>query len=434
MSRRRNISEKVKNIIILLLLISAVFLGWQSQLFGNTSVKLSALTNPADDKPADPGNGVPAADINKTGEARPVSIAVTDNAGAHYGEKFNLANIESIYQNAVLIFHDALGTAQAAEKTDEKTWREALRAPGVYFEYMSSMRLSVLDGWFGTEITEDWRTHSVRRLCVAVDGAPRLYFQDDETGAFYAADTDVLSDSITKLTGLYTSNDTAFAFEILDAPSPGDPYVLILPASSHHPIIEAANPLTGETLAVMLRYFGVSEHSKPITEEDGSQTYIPTPADFRIELSPDGTVVYKRTGNPEETAAPVNESGAIELARLAVAETIAKYCGKDARVYFDAVSSSGPNPNSFQVIFTYMVAGGRVWLDRDGYAASVTVTNGAVSKMELRFRSFAITDQESKLLPEIQAAAAAGGAFMLCYSDNGDGVFEPSWVVISHNS
>jgi hypothetical protein len=430
MSRRKNRAERIKNIVILLLLVSAVFLGWESRLFGNTSVSLSVLTNPAEDKPAGSGSDEQPAGTKTIGEARPVSITVTDSTGAYYGVKYNLDDIDGIYENTVLIFQEALGTAQIPEATDESAWRAALRAPGVFFEYMSPVRLSVLDGWFGAEISGDWRTLSVRRLGVAVDGEPRLYFQDDETGTFYTADTAVLADSITKLTSLYAANTASFAYEILGAASLISPYALILPEQTDHPRLEAKNPLTGETLIKVLRKFGVSEHLKPIQLDAGVLAY--PEDDFRIELSPNGTVNYKRTGSPEASSGPADESGAIELARQAVADSIAEYCGDGARVYFEEVRSGGPG--SFEVLFTYVFAGGRVYLDQDGYAASVTITDGAISKMELRFRSFAVIGQVSGLLPEIQAAAASGGAFMLCYSDNGGTILEPAWVNVPHNS
>ncbi|NLA85978.1 MAG: hypothetical protein GX847_01590, partial [Clostridiales bacterium] len=187
MSGRKGLSEWIKNIIILLLLVSAVFLGWQSQLFGNVSVKLNALTNPAGDNSVDSGSDVQAEETKNIGQARPVSIAVTDSSGAHYGAKYDLNAIDNIYGNTVLIFREALWTAQTPEKADERAWRAALRSPGVYFEYMTPIRLSILDGWCEAEITGGWRDLSVRRLCVAVVAeTPRLYFQEDGTGTYYA--------------------------------------------------------------------------------------------------------------------------------------------------------------------------------------------------------------------------------------------------------
>jgi hypothetical protein len=427
---RKVFSESVKNILIILLLFSAVFLGWQSRLFGNSSVKLDLLANFVDDQAADvSGGGIVSGATNGAGEARPIGIAVTDASGDRYGVRYDLEKVEEVYKNAVIIFREALGSAQEPEKVGEKEWRAALSAPGVYFEYMSPVSLSVLDGWYGGEMAGDWGGVCVRRLfAAAVGGETRLCFEEAETGLFYAAGTKAAPERITRLNELYQPNRTVFAFEALGAQPLKVPYALIMPEMTAYAKLEASNPLAGETLAEVLRKLGVSAHKKPIINESGNQVY---PEDeFRIELSPDGTLSYRWTGS-RDGAAELDQSAAIETARRVVADTIGKHCGDAARVYFDAVSSSG---SSYRVTFTYVAEGGLVYLGRDGYAAAVTVTDGYISAMELRFRNYKVSDVNLSLLPEIQAAAAADGAFMLCYTDGGADILEPAWIAVSPNS
>ncbi len=426
MNKRQLVSEKGKNIIIVLLLLSAVFLGWQSRLFGNSSVGLNILDDKA---PGASDDGAQSTGTKGVGEARPLGIAVTNDEGAHYIVKYDMDKIGEVYNNAVIIFREALGSARAPEEADEQEWRATLLAPGVYFEYMTPVRLSVLDGWFGEEMAEDWGSISVRRLfAAAAGGETRLYFQDAETGIFYAAGTAAAPESITKLSGLYAPNDASFAFEAIGAPSLEAPYTLVIKDEAEHPKLEAKNPLTGETLAGVLRKLDVSEHKKPIVDENGNQIY--PEDDFRIVLTPDGTLSFKRTGGQEKSADSLDESGAVGLACQAVADTIGKYCG-DARVYFEAVSSMG---NSYRVTFTYVAAGGRIHLGQAGYAAAVTITGGDIGAMELHFRHYKVSSERSSLMPELQAAAAAGGAFMLCYTDGSAGILEPAWIELSPNS
>lgn len=422
MNKHRHVSEKVKNIVIMLLLISAVFLGWQSQLFGNSSVKLSVLTYLVDDGASSAGSGAQDPGSKEIGEARPVGIAVTNSAGAHYGARYDMDEIRRLYNDTVLIFGRALGSAQTRVIINEKDFRASLLAPGVYYEYASPMRLSVLDDWFGTQIDEDWKSLLTRRLCLAaVDGALSLYFQDADTGLFYAAGTAVSPESITKLNDVYGTNNTSFAFESLKQDLK-DPYTLMMPDAAH-PVIEAVNPLTGDKLTEVLRTLGVSEHRKPIQLENGVQAY--PEEEFRIELSPDGTVSYKRTNAQAVTPAPIDESRAVELARLAVSTHMGN-AGGEARIYFDTVRKVGEN--KYQVTFFYVAAGGRVYLNGDGYAASVTIEGDVIDKMALRFRSYTAGADSGGLMPEIQTAAAAGGAYMLYYQDNGGDMIEPAWV------
>lgn len=433
MSKRKNNIEKIKNVVIILLIISAVFLGWQSRIFGNTSAKLSSFFNLIDDRSVSTGDdGTQEPEKQMTGEARPVSIAVTSSTGVRYGAKYDLDEISRMYNSAVLLFGEALGSAQAPVVETEQIWRTALLSPGVYFEYMSPIKLSILDGWFEPVITKNWGDFSVRRLCIAtMKGENRLYFQDDNTGWFYAADTTIKTDRITKLTDTYTITNASFAFEIISAPLLKDPYALLMP-DSEHPLINAKNPLNDKaTLVEVLKNLGVSEHQKPITYADGTKEYIGDA--FTIKLSPDGSVGYTWEGGQASAAADLNENKAIELARAAVADSIGNYCGA-AKVYFDAVVPT--SESKYQIFFKYVVAGGQIYIGQDGYAASVIIENGIISEMELHFRHYtvSVSDDNRKLLPEIQTAAAANGTFMLFYTDNGNDSLEPSWVVISPNS
>lgn len=421
-------SEIFKNILIAVLLVSAVFLGWQSQLFGNTSVKLSDLTGFGDSIAAVPGTGgVQDAAMKAIGEARPVAIAVTTGDG-HYGVKYDMEELGRVYDETAAMFGEALRTAQAPVKTDAADWRAALQAPGILLEYMSAMPLSVLDGWFGADITGEWRGTDVRRICLAVTSdKTRLLLQDGE-GLFYTADTTITPDSARKQVDMYKSNDASFAFEAIGTQTLREPYALVLAADTAHPVIEARNPLTGETLTAVLRQLNVGEHLKPIQDDDGNLIYI-DPEDFRISLSPDGTVTYKRTGSPETTTNITDLSQAVELAREAVAGSIGQHCGT-AGVYLDSVISD--SLNGYRVTFTYVVAGGRVYVSPEGYAAEVVIKDGAISTMVLRFRMYADSGEPGRLMPEIQAAAAEGGAFTLCYSDSGSDILEPFWVVPSN--
>lgn len=409
-----------------MLIISAVFLGWESRLFGNSSVKLSALFNLAEDGTAGYGNGDVQDSIKKAiGEPRPVSVAVTGSTGAHYGAKYRLDEIGLVYNMTAQIVGEALGSAQTPTKADEQSWRAALTSPGIYYEYMSPMPLSVLVGWFGEDVAWNWEDLPVRRLCVAEDdGKNRLYFQDDITGAFYSADTAIKADSLTIAAETYAANNAYFAFEIISTPALKAPYVLLMPDVSDFPLIEVTNPLNeANKLVDVLQYLNVSEHRKPIIYADGTREYIEN--DFTIKIAPDGTVGYIWKGSEEASPAQMDVGAAIELARRAVSDSIGSYCG-DAKIYFDAVDVTGEN--EYHVMFKYVIAGGQIYIGRDGYAAKVVIINGAIREMELHFRTYTKSDEPKKLLPEIQAAAAAGGMFMLCYSDSGNDLLEPSWV------
>ncbi len=431
MNNRKNTSELLKNIVIVLLVISALFLGWQSRLFGNSSVDLSTVSDIVGNLTGGSGNGSQSNPENKpTGAAIPVSIAVTGSSGTHYGVKYDTTEMKVLYGNTVNLFAEALGSALTPFEINEQTWREALTSPGVCFEYMAPVHLFVLGGWYGAETTADLRNVLARRLCVAADnGINRLYYQDENTGRFYAADTSSKT-SLTSLADTYSVDNAAYAFERIGTQTFEDPYMLLMTVETQHPVIDADNPLSDENNQTkVLQLLGINENATPHYPVVNGIQYVGS--NVNVGLLTDGTVNYERTDNPAASVTGIDESAAIEMARLQVSSLMGAYCG-DAAVYFDSISAIGGD--SYRIFFKYIIAGGRIYLNQDGYAAAVTVKNGIINKMELHFRHYSIANEKKQLMPEIQTAAAAGGAFILSYSDNGRDSLQPSWVAVSPNS
>lgn len=423
MNKRKTIVETIKTTLIVLLVISAVLLGWASRLFGNTSAKLADIPEVLR---SITGSTTQKSTSGTTDVAmRPICIALTNEAGVHYGVKYSKEDLSAIYNRTAVVVGEALGSAQNPAEVEESSWQAALGTSGVYYEYAVPVRLSVLDGWFGVDISGDWGALATRRLVVTYEGGiNKLFFQDDSTGSFYMANTETLG-SVEGLSDATGSGNAVFTFERDPVQIDQDLYALLLPDVIGHPVIEAKNPLTDETVqAEALLALGVSEHVLvPYVEPNGTKDYIGK--EFKLRVWTDGTITYQLNETAEETENQ-NESTAIETARQKVFETIGAYCGS-ADVYFDSIQAT---ENGYVIRFKYYAAGGQVYLHDDGYAASVTIQNGIISDMVLRFRSYNITTKEIKLLPEIQAAAASGGAFMLCYPDNGGNTLNPVWVNI----
>ncbi len=427
MNSRNRFFEIIKDIIIVLLIISAVFLGWKSRLFGNSSAQLSDVVERF-------GSGM--GDSNSAGQlnaqileaAKPLNIVVTKAEKEHYGVKYDMDEIRTLYSKTALIFGEAFGYAQAAGEVSQAEWREALTSCGVYFEYMSPVKLSVIDGWYGAEISGDWKDISVRRLCVADAGDKnRLYFQDADSGSCYAADVadDAACERLAVLSESIGINSTFFAFEIDSAAKSADSCALLKLDVTGYPVVEADNPLADkEFLTDMLFNLGISDPQNTSYTDFKGTHYVDEGVSIR--MPDDSTLIYRLNETETDAALSTDESEAIELARAFVADTIAERCGSDADVYFD--SSEADGAGGYTVFFDYVVAGGVVHLSTDVHAASVKVSNGAVTEMELYFRSYTVTGETVQLLREIQAAVASKGAYFLCYPENGSGRLEPVWL------
>ncbi len=423
MNRPKSAVGKIKNTVIVLLVISAVFFGWKSRLFGNSTAKLSAVFDVLASINSEDEN---AALAMYTEASKPMCIVVTNAEGDHYGIKYNMSEIGALYDGkTVLAFSEAFSSAQEPEKVTVAEWETALTSSGIYYEYISPIKLSVLDGWYGTSLSGDWSSISVRRLCVATgEDDDRLYFIDEDTGEYYAADTEK-NERITEMVESSSINSTRFAFELNDAFQPPECYTLVFLDDAGHPAVNVTNPLVDEELLnnvlLDLGLYEPDQSSYPI--EDG--TYY-VGEGFMIRLLADGTLYYHRTETETDDTVVMDESDAVELAREQIAGTIAETCGVDADVYFDSIQQM--QNGGYQIFFSYIISGGVVYLAADGYAAAVTVANGMVTEMELRFRSYSVSG-ETKLLPEEQAAAASNGAYRLSYLDNGsDTRLEPVWI------
>jgi len=114
----------------------------------------------------------------------------------------------------------------------------------------------------------------------------------------------------------------------------------------------------------------------------------------------------------------------IERARVVAANSIGMQSGV-ADVMFE-FSERGESTHS--VNFGYYIAGGRLFLIDDRHGASITFSHGIITEIEVNFRMFSFTGEYTRLLPERQALAASGGEFVLCFSDAGSEILQPSWV------
>jgi hypothetical protein len=420
MNRTRKARERLKNILIIVLIITAVFLGWQSRLFGNNAADPGALLETLSRLGVHNKLGSGEA-IQSPGASKPIGIAVTDNSEKHFGVRYDMSVLNTVYNRAVLVMGDAFGSASSPRLVDESTWRSALLSQGIYFEYLAPVEISILDGWFGTQINGEWGGMQTRRLCVAdTNGRVKLYFEQYGTGHFYAADTEVGAGSVA-MTDAFGVNGAVFAFELGGETAARDKYALMITGEAAHPVILANNPLRDNAvLTQAISTLGITD--QPSYPYSGAVNYIDN--DFMLTVDTDGTVLYRLRSGGSGTGQPLGKSQAVELARQTVADSIGKFCG-DAAVYFDTVSTIS---GGYQVTFRYVVAGGVVQLYQDGLAATVTIRNGVISEMELRFRSYTVSGVNKKLLPEIQVTAIAAGPFILSYPDNGGDSLEPCWT------
>jgi len=414
MNSAKRAVEWTKTALIALLFVSAVLLGWQTGLSND-------FFSPIADLVASTPEPVPA-----TEAARPLVIVITDENGARYGIKYDTARRNSIYDSTRGIFGEALGSASLPVEIGADAWREALRGPGIYFEYITPVRLSVLDRWLDARMPILAEDIAVRRIFVAFgENWNRLYFQDEESGRFFGADT---SSSAARAQdfGMQDPNGAMFAFETSVRAAESAPFMIIMPGYPHPYVRAVGTGSLDEQIDVVISTFGHDgEATRLYFGGDGTMTRFGTR--FSVRAEPNGRVVYRRTGGlSEEEGEALSECEMIERARASVERSIGETSGA-ADVFFELFEHN--EDGSFSVTFGYYLTGGRVHMLEDGFAARITFTAGVITEAELNFKNFSFfPDEYSALLPEIQALAAAGGEFMLSYSYMGLERLEPVWA------
>jgi hypothetical protein len=198
--------------------------------------------------------------------------------------------------------------------------------------------------------------------------------------------------------------------------------MMIMPTGSDHPNVRAtAAGTTVGLLDITLAAMGHgNETYTAFPGTDGAQVRVGT--QFNISVDPRGRVLALQPPGQHQT---LDEGEMIELARAIAADTIGAMCGA-AEVFFDSLEYG--EGDSCTLFFAYYIAGGSVLLIEEGHAARIRFVSGTVTEIELNFRHYSLTEEQTRLLPEVQALAAAGGEFMLSYADTGAGLLHPYWA------
>ena len=418
MSRKQRAIELMKDILIVALACSAIWMAARIQLWGlekEEKVPLSAGKTQSE---------------GRAEAARPLRMTANLPGGAErYGVLYDAAACDALFQQVAGLFVEALSSAREPEKITPRQWRAALAAaPGIFLDFQGEMPLGVLSVWLsGGETALDVQ---VRRLGLAPwqEGAALFYQSGEEYFRCAAPVVNLLhmEEAVASLTG----NGAFYAFESELYPAL-DPDTL-LPGETPAPAVFAvSNPVSGgqSALEKLAGELGFPVNANGIyyagewVARSGSDT---------LRLSDRGSLVYLSGGESE--GFPVAGLGgsartdAAEACRQLAAAVLGPRCGQ-ARLYLMGVESSG---EGWEVTFGYSLEGIPVRLE--GAAARFLVQNGRITQFTLQARCYTAAGESSVLLPARQAAAAqeamglAGEELLLVYSDSGGDTVSAGWA------
>ena len=442
--RRHSGLERLKSLLIVLLTLSALALTLRVLLFNEPAGPgprgwLDNLTSLFRQEQT-ASTGDPGGSIQSSAAAQPVRLSVSDGS-ERFAVQYDTAQTDQMFSSLGILLSEALSSAAAPSEVTEQAWRDALCAPGVWFDFLGDIPLEALCAWMVEGGSNPNLTAAARQVAVARDdgGGVSLYYHNVEDGLYYACRTAVAYEGhMDELVTGYGGNGASFVFELEEGGGYDglDPYVLLSASTPSPAVFRASTPLSGtDTNAV-------SALQESLSFQVSSDAIYAIPGGLRLrlgretlEIGGDGTVTY-HTSEELPTRYPVGEDGytvteLVETTRRLAADTVGRTCGA-ARLYLAGVETGGDG--AVTVSFGYSLNGAAVLLPADGCAARFTVQDGQITDYTLRFREYEETAEHSLLLPERQAAAALdalspeGRELLLCYTDNGGDTVQAGWV------
>ena len=442
--RRHSGLERLKSLLIVLLTLSALALTLRVLLFNELAGQgprgwLDNLTSLFRQEQT-ASTGDPGGSIQSSAAAQPVRLSVSDGS-ERFAVQYDTAQTDQMFSSLGILLSEALSSAAAPSEVTEQAWRDALCAPGVWFDFLGDIPLEALCAWMVEGGSNPNLTAAARQVAVARDdgGGVSLYYHNVEDGLYYACRTAVAYEGhMDELVTGYGGNGVSFVFELEEGGGYDglDPYVLLSAATPSPAVFRASTPLSGtDTNAV-------SALQESLSFQVSSDAIYAIPGGLRLrlgretlEIGGDGTVTY-HTSEELPTRYPVGEDGytvteLVETTRRLAADTVGRTCGA-ARLYLAGVETGGDG--AVTVSFGYSLNGAAVLLPEDGCAARFTVQDGQITDYTLRFREYEETAEHSLLLPERQAAATLdalspeGRELLLCYTDNGGDTVQAGWV------
>ena len=442
--RRHSGLERLKSLLIVLLTLSALALTLRVLLFNELAGQgprgwLDNLTSLFRQEQT-ASTGDPGGSIQSSAAAQPVRLSVSDGS-ERFAVQYDTAQTDQMFSSLGILLSEALSSAAAPSEVTEQAWRDALCAPGVWFDFLGDIPLEALCAWMVEGGSNPNLTAAARQVAVARDdgGGVSLYYHNVEDGLYYACRTAVAYEGhMDELVTGYGGNGASFVFELEEGGGYDglDPYVLLSASTPSPAVFRASTPLSGtDTNAV-------SALQESLSFQVSSDAIYAIPGGLRLrlgretlEIGGDGTVTY-HTSEELPIRYPVGEDGCtvtelVETTRRLAADTVGRTCGA-ARLYLAGVETGGDG--AVTVSFGYSLNGAAVLLPEDGCAARFTVQDGQITDYTLRFREYEETAEHSLLLPERQAAAALdalspeGRELLLCYTDNGGDTVQAGWV------
>ena len=434
-----------KNLLIVLLSLSAIYLLGRTQLYEDGAASgwtwlsdLHSVLTPEET----PVSGQAVGDWSQGSLPRPVRMVVLTSQGSA-GIQYDNDTLDSLFLEFTTPLADALTGAGTPKRVEEEEFQAALSAqrPGIYLDFLGRVPLTNLTAWLsGGRAVNGSLTQCVRRLLLTLDedGRVLLYFIDENTGICYVTETaSDLAQRLERFVAGISPNGSSFAFQNGEAFASLAPYTLLegdqAPQPSRYfvtnPVpISAVGDDYGDAFDALVRSLSFQPQSMSYRSRDGVTIQ---EGSEKLRLSDTGQVTYEAAdlNDPRFPLQGLSQTPTEwELVGTAWAfaeqvfqvNTTSSLCG-DARLYVQGMEET---EEGVAVLIGYQLDGAAVVTGQLGCAARIEIANGAISGFQFQLRKYTYLDQGTPVLPELQATAALeaqsaqGSELLLYYYDD----------------
>lgn len=418
---KRLLLELGKDLLILLLTCSALFLAWQTPLF----TQLRGWVTP-------PVPSVRPSAQQPEGALAPYALAARNSKGL-YGAAYDKDGVARAFEQFSALLGEAFATAEEPQSMTRRQWQGLLESPGLYCAFQGVPPLPALSAWLGGDGRLEGQAQA---LLLAWDGGQVWLCWRDGNSYFRTRTQVAFSQHLEIILEEFSPNGAAYAYVLAqtdEAYASVDPDVLIsmtVPQPQEYTV--SIPDLTGsqEALAQLLSSLGFQSGVGSAYETAGGLTL--NEGGDRLRIGETGTVVFHAG---EETRYPTSTASLEEAAMAAwnlLNRAAAPWKGETDFVLTGAKAVEG----GWSFTFHGRLSGVPLLVGQDGWCASFTVAQGRIQDFALFLRAYTPSGTET-LLPSERLAAAAmnspslrdgGKRLTLCYTDTGTVTLTAGWV------
>ena len=411
MSKKRK--EKIKNVLILLLTMSAVALSFVAGIF---DVPMRAQTG---------GGGTLLLSENEYAPLLPTQIGVNFGAQTAFVTGGGTANADIIspFEDSLHLLRKALTTAGQTEEIDAQVWREALGSWGILFRFSANLSLSELVLLMGQ--TESPLVGQSETLYLSLkETGVFLYFLGTDNQVFRAV-TEVPSYELGELIAQYEANGGSIVFDLEDIVPR-----IQLEHYNNFPVLTGQTAHMYQYLELLLNRFDFNPNLVRYIESDGVRLMVEDGATLRI--FEDGQITYHYQGaNPRLMVSTEHEPSLAEAIRASYAlASLVGIVSGEAEVSFRGYTYQN---GQFVIEFGYVLDG--IPMLGTYPAARIVVDGRYVREVSLFARNFHFSGEQTAILPRSSAQIAAGrervDLFYVLQAETGQ--YLPRWILIEES-